>query len=270
MLVTDQFVVLNFPKTGSSFVRATIKRIHDFNAWPKPMLRKLHIPHRSSLQEFILPVIINENHPYQLSPHGTYQQIPEKHKNKIIVSITRNPFDRYVSQYLFGWWKEEYLHAYPLYIYKKYPRFPDISFQDYYNMVHCVGRKSRLKDASPGIDLGMHTIQFIQFFFKDPYKTLCEIDAEYTQQKRYQADIPEIFFLHQEHLNQELHDFLIACDYPQEKINFILNAKKVNISRRSKHQQNLADFYTPDLIEQIRYRDKLLFKLFPEYDKAFP
>lgn len=182
MIITERFVMLNFPKTGSSFARAIIKEAHNDNA-------------RS----------------------------------------------------------------------RRFPTFPDLTFSQYYDLIHLYGRENKLNGATPGLDLGNHTIHFIQFYFPDPEELLNQIDAQYVSRQRYLAEMPTINFLHQERLNEELHNFLRRCDYPPEQIDFILGAKPVNVTRRRREQQDPTTFYTPALVGKILERDRMLFDLFPEY-----
>ncbi|RMD66615.1 hypothetical protein D6833_01285 [Candidatus Parcubacteria bacterium] len=264
MIITDQFVMLNFPKTGSSFVRTVLKRVHKYDTPYNRIRRMLHLGNKPPMVELILPVIDRQFPPGLRGQHGTYRQIPPEHRHKTIVSVTRNPFDRYVSTYLFGWWKT-HLHVAEERLKQAFPHFPDLSFQEYYDLLHTFGRESRLKGISPPIDLGLHTIQFIQFYFKEPERVLSTIDDDYIQRKQYLADMAPVVFLHQENLNRELCQFLTDMGYPQEDIRFIREAERVNVTDRPCDQYKPDRFYTPELIQDILARDRLLFDIFAEY-----
>ncbi|MBN2147351.1 MAG: sulfotransferase family 2 domain-containing protein [Anaerolineales bacterium] len=264
MIITDQFVMLNFPKTGSSFVRQVLKNIHGYNHLPNRLRHALHLEQPPPMIELLLPVVEGTQTYKTRGPHGTYQQIPDEHRHKTIVSLVRNPYDRYISAYLYGFWKKKYSALFPDII-QEYPNFPNISFVEYYHLAHLHARTNKLKGISPKVDLGVNTIQFIQFYFPYPQTVLTRIDEDYITEKHYTDDMPTIRFLHQENLNQELHAFLANCGYPQQKIAFLRNAKRINVSQRGKNQQMRTDFITSDLAEQIYKRDRLLFDLFPEY-----
>jgi hypothetical protein len=264
MIITDEFVMLAFPKTGSSFVRKSLKRLHKYNTLPNRVLRRLHLPTNTSMTELILPVIDQKKPPYPYSRHVTYLQIPEEHRHKVVASCIRNPFERYVSVYQFGQWKKTF-HNYSEQLTREFPQFPDLSFDEYYRMIHIFARDNRLDEISPKIDLGVYTIQFIQFHFKNPRRTLQEIDSDYIAQRKYVDDMADIVFLHQENLNQELYEFLSGCGYPREDIEFLLEAERVNVTHRENTQRKLENFYAPELVETVIRRDRLIFDLFPEY-----
>ena len=77
----------------------------------------------------------------------------------------------------------------------------------------------------------------------------------------------EIVFLHQENLNSELYEFLLYVGYPKNKITFIKNANRVNITPRERDEQDLASFYTRELLQDVLRRDKLIFEIFSEYER---
>lgn len=264
MIITERAVFLNFPKTGSSFIRAALKQATGYNRPTYRLLRSLRLPHKPPMVELLLPSI-DRQHPAGLSdPHGTYRQIPLEHRDKVIVAAIRNPFHRYVSTYRFGWWAR-HPHANPEVLREAYPAFPDLTFGEYMDMLHRFGRPNRLGELSPTIELGFMTIQFIQLFFRDPDRVLRCMDHAYIEQRAYLDDMPDIVFLHQENLNQELYQCLVDLGYPEDQVRFILNAARVNVTPGPTEANRLEDLYTPELVARILERDRLLFDRFPEY-----
>jgi len=81
MIITDDFVMLNFPKTGSSFAREALKRLYA----------------NRNIIELMLPKITEKRYRDRVDQHGTFRQIPLAHKNKPVLSITRNPLSRFQS-----------------------------------------------------------------------------------------------------------------------------------------------------------------------------
>lgn len=264
MIITDSFVMLNFPKTGSSFTRTVLKRVHEYDTLRNRIRRTLGLGNDPAMLELMRPVIDRQFPKGIRGQHGTYRQIPEEHRHKQIVSITRNPFDRYISTYLFGWWKS-HLQASEEKLRETFPHFPDLSFEEYYYMMNCFGRPNRLRGIEPPIELGIHTIQFIQFYFPAPEHVLSTIDDDYVRQKRYLEDMAQVAFLHQENLNEELHQFLLNVGYPQEDIHFIREAGRINVTSREENQRNRDQFYTPELVNDVLLKDRLIFEIFPEY-----
>ena len=269
MIITHDFVMLNFPKTGSSFVRSILKQIHGYDTPRARLLRGLRLDRDPAMAEVLVPVIDKASSRGLRSQHGTYRQIPQEHRNKTIVSVTRNPFDRYVSDYLFGWW-QRHPPAPPEQLAAQFPNFPDLSFAEYHQMNDLFGRRDRLGKISPKIDLGLFTIQFIQFYFRNPAHVLSTIDDEYIDQGRYGSDMPPVVFLHQENLREELYQFLLKAGYSAEKIGFILEAGRVNVTPRASGPNKTDGFFTPDLARRVLDKDRLLFELFPEYKGTGP
>lgn len=265
MIITDKFVMLNLPKTGSSFARHAIKKLYEkYDAFPYNVLKKIKGIEIPELFELMFPILDTQNNIGFKTQHGTYQQIPHEFRNKKIITITRNPFDRYVSAYLFRWWVD-HPYASVARIKDKWPHYPDLSFEEYYQMIHVFGRADRLKQIVPRMDLGISTIQFIQFYFYDPRSVLALMDEEYILKKKYLNDMPEICFLHQENLNAELTNFLLSMGFSNKQVQFIKDEKKINVTSRSQEQKNYSKFYNQNLIKKIQERDKLLFDIFPEY-----
>ncbi|NBD36483.1 MAG: sulfotransferase family 2 domain-containing protein [Chloroflexi bacterium] len=283
MIITNQFVMLNYPKTGSSFARAMLKQVHNYDRGGvnkilhrmirkfrygtvlNRTLRKIDTLINPDMTELIVPKVYGRHIGYRQSQHGRYSQVPEEHKDKTIISIIRNPFTRYVSTYLYEDWKDRYPQIYSDQLKNNIPSFPDLSFAEYYDMIHFYKQDLRLQGIIPKINLGVNTIQFIRFYFKEPKRVLNEIDDEYITNRSYQEEMVPITFLHQERLNDELFQFLLTMGYSEQKIQFIKDAEPINVTKRKRDQQSLDRFYTEELRQNILKRDRLLFKIFPEY-----
>jgi hypothetical protein len=247
-----------------------LKRIYGHESLANRVVNKILSKNvNNSLIELSAPSIDKKKHFKDTTIHGTYRQIPEEHKDKIIFSVVRDPFDRYISAYLYGFWRKKYASLYPDQILTEFPHYPQLSFPEYFKMVHLFGKENKLNGISPKVNLGIYTIQFIQFFFMDPNKSLQEIDDNYISEKRYLGDMPNIVFLHNENLNEELYNFLFENGYPKNDIDFILRAKKVNVSKRDRNQKYITDFFNPKLLDEVSQIDKLIFSIFPEYKKPF-
>ena len=268
MIITERFVMLNFPKTGSSFARDVLRRVHDYDAWGNRLLRRLPFASPSML-ELRLPKIDGRLRSGRRDQHGTYRQIPRAHTHKTVFSVVRNPFERYVSLYLYGWWRTNLLPTTEERIRDAFPHFPDLDFREYYEMINLFFRENRLNGISPKIDLGLNTIQFIQFFFREPERTLKLIDEDYIETRRYLDDMADVVFLHQEDLNNELCDFLLHMGYAEADVGFIRNAERVNVTPRAGGQYRWEQLCPEDLQEDILNKDRLIFDIFPEYRCTF-
>jgi hypothetical protein len=265
MIITNDFVMLNFPKTGSSFARKVIKQAYaERNSLSRKVLEKLRICNPSVL-ELMLPKIDESLHYNIKDQHGTLRQIPKPHRNKPKVSITRNPILRYESTYQFRWW-EKHPPADMKIILKRYPRFPNLSFSEYYEMIHIYARQNRLFNIAPRLDIGLHTIQFIQFYFNDPESVFKKIDNAYIKERCFREDIGPISFLHQENLNSELRTFLLHNGFKENQVIFIDSMERINVTEKKKEDSECAKLLLDnDILNTIIERDRLLFEIFPEY-----
>ncbi len=254
------------PKTGSTFARRMLRKIHAQydNALPRKIMRKMNLI-SPSLIELMLPIIYRKHDYGVRGQHSTYRQIPDEHKHKTVVTITRNPFEGLVSAYLFGW-ETKFPFADVNELKTVFPNWPNLSFAEYYRMINTFIVDDYMLDGiSLKIPLGILTIQFVDYYFEDPKSILNKIDEEYLAKQSYRNDMPKIVFLHQENLNQELYGFLLKLKYPRSLIDPLVHEEKINVTPRKDDQRNISNFYTPEIVEDILNRDRMLFDLFPQY-----
>lgn len=263
MIITDNFVMLNFPKTGSTFTRKAIDKVFEHDNSLMRLLVRIGFINKP-YKELWLPNIYN-NTVNNSSQHGCYRLIPEEDKNKTVATIVRNPYGRYVSSYLYEWWKKNP----PTDVSKikiDYPTFPNISFEQYYEIVHRYSRDGLYNNGDINKhkqNFGMYTLLFIQFYSKKPDELMDELDSESIDIERFKNNFSDIVFLKQEDLNNDLKSFLIKMGYDEDKVNKIDLMEKVNVSNKKKN--SIKNFITDEILEQINERDKLFFEIFPEY-----
>src|SRR4051812_33210777 len=114
MIITVRFVYIHMPKTGGTFVTEVLTRIH------KPLLPR---PSRWIRVREILAILLprmkltaaGQSSPYgplvDIEPkHGTCHDVPPPHEHKPLLSTLRNPYDWYVSQFEFAWWKRTFMY----------------------------------------------------------------------------------------------------------------------------------------------------------------
>lgn len=263
MIITDDFIMLNFPKTGSSFCRKTIKDIYEKK---KSLLRKFQECAGLSPPSFIE---LMHKHPFldAVDQHGTYSQIPEEYLGRKIVSVTRNPLTRYYSDYLYRWWASNPPANIDV-LSKEYPGFPNIGYADYYNLTAKYAVSRRLCGAKPKIEVGLHTIQFIYFYFKNPVEVIESIDHEYIESDEYKKDMVDVHFLRQENLVEDLQCFLIEkCGFSVGDFSKINRGGRINVS--DKKNEVVISGEDINLVNtDILKKDRLIFKIFPEYVPA--
>ncbi|NEP44335.1 MAG: hypothetical protein F6K35_35970, partial [Okeania sp. SIO2H7] len=155
---------------------------------------------------------------------------------------------------------------------KAYPNFPDISFANYVRMMDSFFfRKKTLMELGNIENYpGWQTTRFIWFYFKRPLECLSSpLSEKYFGSEKCQEDMFPVRFLKTENLNQDLYDFLIEVGYKQNEIKFILERKKVlppSPTGEGSRKAKWEEYYTPELKNFVRKREKFLFFLFPDYD----
>jgi hypothetical protein len=299
VLLSDRFVYIHEPKTGGTFVNHAVTRVHGgmTDVRPSRFLRdeiRLHVPtasfrlerrgaHRSGPhreQTKYGPL-------YSWNDHGTCSEIPRMFRSRQILATVRNPFQTYVSGYLFGWWKRpEYLSRYRRTVRdfaRRFPSFPDLSFREYMELMHASWTVPGNRDLYSGTGVGFQTERFIRFYFRAPWllrgtkvgvsSAVRKVKGDYLVRRQYEDDMFDVRFLRTDRLNEELHGFLLEMGYNSVDVAFIGTLKHVVpvggaeigfTERATSH--DWVSFYTPDLREIVRAKDRLLFSLFPEFD----
>ncbi|HIK51554.1 MAG TPA: hypothetical protein IGS17_11620 [Oscillatoriales cyanobacterium M59_W2019_021] len=268
MLLTDKFVYIHYPKTGGTFVTETLQKIHAGKGYKKSTVSK--IARRFGSVGGGIVDTASEG-----SKHATCRDIPPAFLRKPILSTVRNPYERYLSGYSFGWWKkhpQDFMLDVAA-IVRDYPQYPEISFSEYVYIVNTYHYFRTLK--TPHLNsqnlVGQRTYEIVRFFFKDPPEIIFpKLSDEYIYTQQYRSDLCPVHFLQTHNLNRGLYDFLLKVGYDRSQIKFILDADRIlpnlppgGIRRSSKRWQ---EYYTPELKAFVRQRDRLVFSLFPEFD----
>jgi hypothetical protein len=247
LIVTDQFVFLHYPKTGGLFVAEVLKKLH------------------TKTEELMLPNVKRIHGASVRNQHGTYEQIPQEHRGKPLIACIRNPFDRYVSTYEYRRW----LNRTPAELIKikaRFPAYPDLDFSQYLEFINIFDIENRTYGDRLKVDVGVITYSFIQFFFKDPERIILNLNEAYINSDAYKMDIPEIVFLHTENLNRELYEALVKFGHDKKDVSFVLEEKKVNVTSNRKPDKDWKDYYSEELLDYVRFKERFILRLFPEYD----
>ncbi len=260
MLLTNDFVYIHMPKTGGSFVAEVIGRLYE----QKTDTRVSLITRAKSLLKGGRRVFI------ETRKHGTCHHIPKSHRNKTIFATVRNPYDRYVSEYEFGWWRTHpdawggiAERAKPM-----FPNYPDLSFEEFVRMANVFFPFLHNSCFTGERSIGYQTEIFVRYFMKYPVHVFPRIDQDYLDSRRYEKDLfDDLHFIHTDNLNQELYDFLMRYGFRGDELGFILELGKVHPPEGGRRDdQRWQEYYTPELKRTIRTKERLLFDLFPEFD----
>ncbi len=263
MVITDKFVYIHKPKTGGSFVTDALLRLYKgkWNLFIHAKLAFLKVVHyKHSLGTLT----------FTADKHGGCRNIPKSHLHKTIVTTIRNPYDYYVSQYEFGWWKRrEWQRYYQKFeSFEKYKAdFPNLSFQQFMELMPMVFNPAPHQDFYNPNAFGRTTVEFINDCFYQPEKIIEKMDEHYIASGTYKEDMFPVQFIFTHKLNQHLYEFLIEQGYPESSIQFILKKEKVLPQGKGRtKEQKWEKYYTPELKELVRQKDWFLFELFPEFN----
>ncbi|HEX6899173.1 MAG TPA: hypothetical protein VF789_05645 [Thermoanaerobaculia bacterium] len=262
MILTDRFVAVHEPKTGGTFVASALFRLYgaEWNLWNKlASAFGRDVVARGKYGTFV----------FTNNKHGGCNEIPETWRGRPILASVRNPYDLYVSQYEFGWWKRrEYLRWYRRVpdFERRFPRFPDLSFPEYMELTGEAFRTLR-NDRCGGDGPGLYTEQFVRFYFKDPEAAFARIDDEYIESGAFRRDLHDLRFVRTHRLNLDLHEFLAGMGFEAGDIDFILSLGKILPQGKGRAaDQRWESYYTDELKRSVRERDRLVFAIFPCFD----
>jgi hypothetical protein len=276
MLLTNRFVYVHEPKTGGSFVTYVMTELHGgltdvrgLRIINQTLRRRLptvsfHLDRLGSSPTPPAPREAPYGALYRWNDHGTCREIPRTYRSRQILATVRNPFETYVSEYLFGWWKRpEYLPHYRRRVpdfSRRYPTFPDLTFAGYMTLLHEAWALPESRDLYGPDGTGYLTERFIRYYFRAG-------DARHT------GDMYPVRFLRTARLNEDLQCFLLSTDYKPEDVEFVksldyvlpVGGAEIGFADRAA-SHDWASRYTSELREIVRKKDELIFDLFPEFD----
>jgi hypothetical protein len=264
MIITDQFVVLNNPKTGSSFVREVLKELYRREARSEGEAR-LSRPH-GAFEELMLPNIkVSGARPRD--QHGTFEQIPAEHRGKTVVSVVRDPYERLLSDFTYRFW-EKYPPLDRTRLKGEFPEFPDLSLDQFLRLRDLETRESRLPGTRLQAEVGYQTVLFIQMFFRSPEAVLRRVDDRYLDGEEFLLDLPDIAFLRTESLNRDLYEFLRGQGYRHDDVAFILSYGQVNVGNRTGLVG--SGVWTDGALRYLRHNERLLFRILDHKQISYP
>ena len=265
MILTDRFVVLNFPRTGSTFVRAVLRRIYgrrldavrlrDWLPWHAPRFLELDLPIDRTWKAERMG---------RRSQHGRWGQIPESHRHLPVVSVVRHPLDHAVSHFLHhDWWRVP--PAGESELRRRFSGWPRLSFAEYLDFEHEFALPDVLKGVRPAADIGCLTAHFLRFYSRDPDGALARLTDERIESGEITALLPPVHWLRHEFLAEDLAGFLKEVGLPSRAVAAVYRHPRVNVSRE-RGDLHWRSFY--DAAQEARklHRERLLFRLFPHLD----
>lgn len=271
MIITNDFVMLNLPKTGSTFTRKVITEAYQRKASNLNVFHKAAIKLGLKENKYVVhDYWVKTINAYQLkSQHGAYIQIPDKDKAKKVYSILRNPYEAMVSRYEFRHWSREPLISKEV-LYTELPNFPNLSFDEFIsfqklNNIEVLYKKYNIpKD----VKIGGLSIQMILMFFKEPFKALEHLTPDYIDSEdAYKADIADIKFLNNNNLNNELYQLLLANDFSENEVEFVKNFEKIHVTKRDEGSR--INIWNTSALNYMHDYEKLVLRIYKEIDPLF-
>jgi hypothetical protein len=263
MIVTDSFVMLHFPRTGSTFVRSVLREMR-LQWWDPHRLLGGSPPATRGFRELILP-IDRTAHAERLgrrSQHGRWGQIPESHRHLPVVSVVRHPLDQAVSHFMHDLWrKQPPIDAATLQ--RQFPGWPNLSFSEFLGFQQEVARPDALKGIRPTADIGCTTVHFLRFYGRDPDALLAGATDARVDSGELARALPPIRWLRHHHLTDDLVEFLRDMGCPRRQLDRVRNHGHENVSA-GRDRKPWQFFYTPEQERLARHRERLLFQMFSD------
>lgn len=266
MIIAKKFVFINFPKTGSTFVRKNLKKLketsHSTKKWGKiPFFDKFLFEDFRFLNMPNIRAFGIQSRWMKPTEHGLRIQIPQKYNTKEIVSIKRNPFELAISLYEFRDWVKTFSPIGES-LKTDFPPFPNISFKEFLEFREKYSYyKNHPEIKNFPSQVGVISMNFICFFAKsNPFQLINTWNEG--GEDIFIKEVKEVVFLENSNLNLELYQYLQKCGYPESQISFIIDAKKENTTHKNK---KTSEYFDNELAEEFIKKEYLLFKIFPEY-----
>lgn len=250
MIITESFVFLNYPKTGSTFVREALREIYQ----KKQQARWSWLRRKRSFEMYGAPNVRDTNGARRgkPNPHGTYWQIPARAQHLPVYCVRRDPIKRMISGYFYADWKKpEVWRGEIKKIRGRFPEFPDLSLSAYVEYINeFMLRKLVIGD----INFGFLATDFVHFFLNDA--ELGDLETiKFPNLEAVKDAMGDVRFLENDSLNDELSHMLITHGFTKHDVRLVQDKKKVNTSGSNKQKNN---FECEAEVAQICRRDVAL------------
>lgn len=258
MIITESFVLLNYPKSGSTFARTVLAEIHEKRSAAASRWQMMLLPARlrtnAKFIELMVPNIKLQGGPEHPDQHGCYSQIPACYKHLEVATIVRNPFERFLSAFEFRWWVR--FPAVPIpKLMDMFPNFPHLVLDEYVEFTKVNMQYGRMNGDAIRANVGNQTVQFIQMFFRKPREVLAKLTDDYIESDQIFDDMAPITCLRQERLNEDFAEFLGRHGYSADECNYVRQRARVNVTERR------GERLTSKAVDHVWYSERMIFRI---------
>jgi len=259
---TDDFAYVHQPKTGGTFVTSVFFRLYDVD-W-NLSFRIEHMLRREVARTHRYGTFT-----YHKNKHGTCTELPVAQREKLILATMRNPYELYVSQYEFGWWRRRnslaHFRAVPDFS-RRFPRFPNITFEEYVLLANAafVPRREGISEDDA---VGLWTKEFVRYYFREPKTVLESLQRPDRGITLKNEKMFNVRFILTHRLNEELYSFLNDAGYDSYDTAFVRDFEKVLPQGKGRrNDQSWERYYTAATKELVKRKEAHLLSMFPEFD----
>lgn len=266
MILTDRFVFMHVPKTGGTFVTRVLRDVLTPSKWDQ----RAHAVHR----KYALRLPFYPYRYVEMPQHAMRKAIPPSYRHLPLVSCVRNPYDLYVSQYTFDWWRKNLSRWFADLgaIRSEFGTPESLDFPAFVRatVFHSLWARVCRREYPHLEQMGYGSTEWLHYHCLQPWDVVREAQTPSEMVGRASEAVNGVRFLHTRTLNQDLHAFLLEMGYPTQRIDPILTMGKIHPGpRRRPRSDHWSDYYDEDLRRFLRHHEALLFEVFPEFDDSF-
>lgn len=236
MLVTPDCVLLNLPMTGATLVEEMLRLVYGDRA----------VDHGRR--------------------HAGCAALPADARDKPLLSVFRSPFDRYVSQYHYGCWRQQPgMYCDPARVRAQWPAYPDITFGQFVRIAnaHFIDPAWADDGAAP---LGWHTEQFVRMYAREPDAARATLQTHAPCARTLDALCHPVHFLlaDADGVEAALRVWLRDAGVPATRIALLDDFVPSQPERMHelRLRRDARRYYDAALAEEIRARERWLFERF--------
>jgi hypothetical protein len=270
LIITPHMVLLNYPRTGSTWARGVVRRLHGVaDSGATRRLARTRLGWRG-FHELTLPIdrTASALRERRRSQHGSWRQIPRWARGREVVSLGRDPLVQLESMYHHGFWRDH--PPAPLAeVRSELPAFPDLDLAGYLTLLERFALRDVLQGARPRAEVGVLTAHFLRFFHPRPDEALRALTEEDLDGERLLAELPPLRLLRTERLRIELGALLGEQGYSAAAVEAAMehsDAAHRNASARAGSPPR--ERLTGELRARVARRERLLVRLFPALEAA--